>query len=379
MFDFKIISQSKNKRARAGILRTPHGNVETPIFMPVGTQGSVKSLSPEEMTEAGVQIILGNTYHLYLRPGCDVIERFSGLHGFMHWDKPILTDSGGFQVFSLAEPRDVTEEGVSILSPLDGSRILLTAERSIQVQNQLGADLIMAFDECTPYPCEYDYAVRSVERTLRWAQRSRSAHANGDQALFGIVQGSVYPDLRERSAAGTVEIGFDGYAIGGLSVGESRTEMVAALAACAPVLPEDQPRHLMGVGTPLDIIQCTQRGIDLFDCVLPTRNARHGSLFTWEGLVKINNAGYREDLRPISAACNCPVCRQYSRAYLHHLFRLHEATGWQLLSLHNLYFYALFMQRLREAIAAGTIPQLAAQLSAWTDREEEESAPEPTN
>ncbi len=366
---FEIVTRDPNSAARSGRLVTTHGAVQTPAFMPCASQAVIKACAPHDVADLGIQLLICNAFHLLLQPGPEPIATAGGLHQFMSWPRPLATDSGGFQMFSLAEPKDITEDGVSILSPLDGSRIQLTAERSIQIQNQLGADIIMAFDECTSYPCEYDYAARSVQRTLRWAQRSYVAHTNSDQALFGIVQGSVYPDLREHSAAQTVAIGFDGYAIGGLSVGESRAEMFAALEACVPALPEDKPRHLMGVGTPLDIIQCAQLGIDLFDCVLPTRNARHGSLFAWEGLVKINNAQYRDDSRPLSLTCDCPVCRRYSRAYLHHLFRLHEAAGWQLLSLHNLYFYAQFMQRLREAIAAGTVQELAAQLSTWTDRD----------
>lgn len=372
---FEVIHGEKTSAARVGRLVTSHGMVTTPAFMPCASQAVVKACAPQEVADLGIQLLICNAFHLLLQPGPDIIAAAGGLHRFMSWPGPLATDSGGFQVFSLAEPSDISEGGVSILSPLDGSRIELTAERSIEIQNQLGADIIMAFDECTPYPCEYDYAAGSVERTLRWAQRSRTAHASEAQALFGIVQGSVYPDLRQRSAEETVSIGFDGYAIGGLSVGESRAEMFAALVACIPVLPEDKPRHLMGVGTPLDIIQCVQRGIDLFDCVLPTRNARHGSLFTWEGPVKINNARYRGDFRPLSESCDCPVCRRYSRAYLRHLFRLHEATGWRLLSLHNLYFYAQFMRRLREAIAAGTVQELEAQLSTWTDRDEEDAQP----
>jgi len=377
--EFEITHRDQTSAARNGRLVTAHGTVQTPAFMPCASQAAVKACAPHDVADVGIQLLICNAFHLLLRPGPEAIAAAGGLHQFMGWSGPLVTDSGGFQVFSLAEPRDVTEDGVSILSPLDGSRIQLTAERSIQIQNQLGADIIMAFDECTSYPCEYEYAARSVERTLQWAQRSQAAHTNGDQALFGIVQGSVYPDLRERSAAGTVELGFDGYAIGGLSVGESWAEMLGALEACLPVLPEDKPRHLMGVGTPLDIIGCVERGVDLFDCVLPTRNARHGSLLTWEGVVKINNAQYRDDQRPLSSTCDCPVCTRYSRAYLHHLLRLGEAAGWQLLSLHNLYFYAQFMQRLREAIAAGTLTQLATQVDTWTERDEEECQPEPRN
>ncbi len=370
---FEITHCDKTSRARTGQLVTSHGMVATPAFMPCASQAVVKACSPHDVADLGIQLLMANAFHLLLQPGPDIIGAAGGLHQFMGWPRPLATDSGGFQVFSLAQPSDISEDGVSILSPLNGSRIDLTAERSIQIQNQLGADIIMAFDECTRYPCEYDYAAGSVERTLDWAQRSQAAHSNEEQALFGIVQGSVYADLRQRSAEETVSIGFDGYAIGGLSVGESRAEMFAALAACVPVLPENKPRHLMGVGTPLDIIQCVQQGVDLFDCVLPTRNARHGSLLTWEGIVKINNAQYREDFGPLSRSCDCPVCARYSRAYLHHLFRLHEAAGWRLLSLHNLRFYAQFMQRLRQAIAAATVPELEAQLSAWTDRDEEKS------
>jgi queuine tRNA-ribosyltransferase len=299
-----------------------------------------------------------------------VVRDLSGLHRFMDWPGAILTDSGGFQVFSLAEPRSITEEGVALRSHLDGQKLLLTAEQSIAIQNALGSDIAMMFDECTSYPVTHDYAAASVERTLRWAQRSRAAHCNPRQALFGIVQGSVYPDLRERSARATVDLGFDGYALGGLSVGESKHEMLAAVDLCEPLLPRGAPRYVMGVGTPSDIVECVARGVDLFDCVLPTRMARHGSLLTSAGTLKIKNAAHRTDPGPLDEACDCLTCRRYSRAYLHHLFRIGEATAWRLLSIHNIRFYMHLMERIRTAIEAGTLEDVRGEVLGWTRRDE---------
>ncbi len=359
--------------ARVGRLTLTHGSVETPVFMPCASLGVVKACPADLVAEAGLGMVVSNAYHLWLRPGHEVVRDLGGLHRFMGWDRPILTDSGGFQVFSLARLRDITEEGVAFRSHISGEALRLTAEKSLEIQNALGSDIAMIFDECAPYPSAHDYIERSLERTLRWSERSQAAHANPRQALFGIVQGGVYPDLRARSAEGTVAIGFDGYAIGGLSVGESKAEMLAALETVLPYLPEDQPRYVMGVGTPLDILECAARGVDMFDCVLPTRMARHGSLMTWDGPLKINRAEFARSAEPLDPDCPCPTCRRYSRGFLRHLFTAREPTGWTLLSLHNLTFYARFMAALREAIAAGAVDALRARLSAWTRREREEA------
>ncbi len=367
--DFEIVTRDPSSSARTGLLLTPHGAVETPAFMPCASRGVIKACAPDEVASTGVQAVMCNAFHLLIRPGSEVIHQAGGLHEFMNWPGVVATDSGGFQVFSLAQPKSVTDEGVVLPSPLDGSEICLTPEVSIQVQNELGADMIMAFDDCTPYPCEYAEAAQSMERTLRWAQRSKAAHDNSAQALFGIVQGSVYADLRAESARATVELGFPGYAIGGVSVGETEAEMFAALEAALPELPEAAPRHLLGVGVPTQMIAAVKRGVDLFDCVLPTRNARHGLLYTWEGIIRINNARYREDSRPLSELCDCPACTQYNRAYLHHLFRLGETAAWRLLSLHNLRFFAQLMEQIREAIGTGKLEDLRAQVAAITERE----------
>jgi queuine tRNA-ribosyltransferase len=347
--------------ARRGRLALAHGSVETPVFMPVGTYGTVKAMSPAELTEIGAQIILGNTFHLWLRPGTDVVAAHGGLHRFIGWDRPILTDSGGFQVFSLGALRTVREEGVAFASPVNGDRLFLTPENSMEIQRALASDVVMVFDECTAFPATRDEAARSMELSLRWAARSKAAHADNPNALFGIVQGGMHEDLRERSLAGLADIGFDGYAIGGLSVGEPKDEMLRVLAHIAPRLPADRPRYLMGVGTPEDIVAGVVAGVDMFDCVLPTRNARNGWLFTRHGDIRIRNARHRSDTAPLDATCGCHTCRHFSRAYLHHLQRVNEILGARLATIHNLFYYLTLMAELREAIAAGT-------LAAYIDR-----------
>jgi queuine tRNA-ribosyltransferase len=337
--------------ARRGRLCLARGAVDTPAFMPVGTYGTVKALTPEELRAAGAQIVLGNAFHLMLRPGAELIARHGGLHRFMHWDGPILTDSGGFQVWSLAQLRRLSEEGVEFASPVDGARVFLTPERSIEVQRLLGADVVMQFDECTPYPATRERARESLLRSARWARRSKQAHAGAASALFGIVQGGMYPELRAESLRHLCEIGFDGYALGGLSVGEPESERLEVLDALAPALPRERPRYLMGVGTPRDLVQAVARGIDMFDCVMPTRNARNGHLFTSEGVIKIRNARHRQDESALDPACDCYTCGHYSRAYLHHLDRCNEILGARLNTLHNLHYYLTLMRRMREAIA----------------------------
>jgi len=353
--------------ARRGRLVLAHGAVETPIFMPVGTYGSVKAMSPAELEAVGAQIILGNTFHLWLRPGTDVVAAHGGLHRFIGWDRPILTDSGGFQVWSLGALRKVREEGVTFASPVNGDRLLLTPERSMEIQRALDSDIVMVFDECTAYPATREAAAASMELSLRWAARSKSAHAGNRNALFGIVQGGIYEDLRERSLAELAAIGFDGYAIGGLSVGEPKDEMLRVLAHTAPRLPADRPRYLMGVGTPEDLVAGVRAGVDMFDCVLPTRNARNGWLFTRFGDIRIRNARHRTDTAPLDATCGCYTCRHFSRSYLHHLQRVNEILGAQLATIHNLHYYLTLMAGLRDAVAAGS-------LDAWTARFETERA-----
>ena len=344
-------------RARRARLVFPRGVVETPAFMPVGTYGTVKGLSPEEVEALGAHIVLGNTFHLMLRPGTEVIKAHGGLHGFMQWQKPILTDSGGFQVFSLAELRKITEQGVTFRSPINGDRVELTPERSMQVQYDLDSDIVMIFDECTPYPATEDEARKSMELSLRWAVRSRAefdrlnADQNNAHALFGIVQGGMYMPLRQASLKGLIEIGFDGYAIGGLAVGEPKAERERVLEEIEPFMPVDRPRYLMGVGTPEDIVEAVSRGVDMFDCVMPTRNARNGHLFTTTGVVRIRNAMYESDTRPIDESCGCYTCQHYSRAYLKHLDRCTEMLGARLASIHNLYYYQQLMSELRQAIS----------------------------
>jgi queuine tRNA-ribosyltransferase len=345
--------------ARRGRLTFDRGTVETPAFMPVGTYGSVKAMTPRDVIETGAEIILGNTFHLFLRPGLEIVEKFGGLHKFIGWDKPILTDSGGFQVFSLAHKRKITEEGVTFASPVDGSKVFLSPEVSMQIQTTLDSDIAMIFDECTPYPATEQVASDSMELSLRWAERSRRAFddlqradSKPPNALFGIVQGSVYESLRQRSAAGLVQIGFDGYAVGGLAVGEPEAERNQALDFTVPLLPEDKPRYLMGVGRPEDIVEAVRRGIDMFDCVMPTRNARNGFLFTAEGTLRIRNAKFATDVRVIEEGCDCYTCSNgFSRAYLRHLDRCNEMLGSQLATIHNLRYYQRLMAELREAIA----------------------------
>jgi len=333
-------------------MRFPRGVVETPAFMPVGTYGTVKAMTPEELQGMGARIVLGNTFHLMLRPGMEVIARHGDLHGFMHWKGPILTDSGGFQVFSLGAMRKISEQGVRFRSPVDGSPVFLGPEESMAVQKTLGADVVMIFDECTPYPATREQARSSMELSLRWAARSKVAHAGNPAALFGIVQGGMYEELRAESATGLLELSFDGYAIGGLSVGEPKPERQRVLDGVIPRLPADRPRYLMGVGTPEDIVEAVCAGIDMFDCVLPTRNARNGHLFTRNGDIRIRNQRYRDDTTPLDDQCGCYTCRHYSRSYLRHLDRCGEILGARLNSIHNLHYYQELMAELRQAIAA---------------------------
>ncbi|MFN2331541.1 MAG: tRNA guanosine(34) transglycosylase Tgt [Halomonas sp.] len=342
-------------RARRGRLTFPRGTVETPAFMPVGTYGTVKGMTPVSVEEIGADIILGNTFHLWLRPGTEVIEAHGDLHDFAQWQKPILTDSGGFQVFSLGAMRKITEQGVHFRSPVDGDKVFMGPEESMAVQRSLGSDVVMIFDECTPYPATEKEARLSMERSLRWAQRSRDAHGSSPSALFGIIQGGMHPSLREASLAGLMEIGFDGLAIGGLSVGEPKEEMIEVLNYLPNWMPDDKPRYLMGVGKPEDLVEGVRRGIDMFDCVMPTRNARNGHLFTAEGTVKIRNAKHRHDTGPLETGCDCYTCQHFSRAYLHHLDRCGEMLGSMLNTIHNLRHYQRLMAGLRGAIEAGTL------------------------
>ncbi|MGE3161499.1 MAG: tRNA guanosine(34) transglycosylase Tgt [Burkholderiales bacterium] len=350
--------------ARRGRLELAHGAVDTPAFMPVGTYGTVKAMSPAELREVGAQIVLGNTFHLWLRPGTHVIEMHGGLHRFMGWDGPILTDSGGFQVFSLGALRKITEEGVRFASPINGDRLLLTPEESMRVQRALDSDIAMVFDDCTPYPATHRQAQKSMQLSLRWAERSRRAFEGSRNALFGIVQGGVHEDLREASLAGLLAIGFEGYAIGGLAVGEPKAERERILAHTAPRLPDARPRYLMGMGTPEDLMEGVLAGIDLFDCVLPTRNARNGWLFTRRGDVKIRNARWRDDPEPLDPECGCYCCRHFSLAYLHHLQRANEILGARLNTIHNLHYYQELMRALRAAIEAGNLAATVARLRA---------------
>ena len=358
---FTVLATSGD--ARRGRLELAHGTVETPVFMPVGTYGTVKAMSPAELAEVGARIVLGNTFHLWLRPGLDVIAAHDGLHRFMGWNRPILTDSGGFQVFSLGPLRRVEEEGVAFSSPVNGDRLFLTPELSMQIQRVLASDVVMIFDECTPYPATLDEAASSMELSLRWARRSRDEfdRLENPNALFGIVQGGMYDDLRDASLAALVDIGFDGYAIGGLSVGEPKEEMLRVLDRVAPRMPAARPRYLMGVGTPEDLVAGVVAGIDMFDCVLPTRNARNGWLFTRFGDVKIRNARHKADTGPVDSTCGCHACRHFSRSYLHHLQRVNEILGARLATIHNLFYYHVLMAELRDAIAAGTLPAYVAQ------------------
>ncbi|MGI9229977.1 MAG: tRNA guanosine(34) transglycosylase Tgt [Gammaproteobacteria bacterium] len=347
----KFTVTQRSLEARRGRLTFPRGTVETPVFMPVGTYGTVKAMTPEELRDIGSEIILGNTFHLMLRPGTAVIEKFGGLHQFMHWDGPILTDSGGFQVFSLARSRKISEQGVEFRSPVDGARVSLDPEQAIDIQHRLNADIVMIFDDCTPYPATEEQTGASMQLSLHWAARSKAAHGEHPAALFGIVQGGMYQNLRQASLDGLLEIGFSGYAIGGLSVGEPVETMMQILTAVAPRLPADKPRYLMGVGTPEDIVQAVAHGIDMFDCVLPTRNARNGSLFTSFGTLNIRNAANKEDGNPIDENCQCYTCQNYSRAYLHHLDKANEILGSRLNTIHNLSYYQTLMSEIRNAIA----------------------------
>ena len=348
---YELIKTCKQTGARLGRLHTPHGVIETPIFMPVGTQATVKAMTPEELKDIGSQIILSNTYHLYMRPGHDLIERAGGLHKFMNWDEPILTDSGGFQVFSLGPLRKIKEEGVEFRSHLDGSKHFLSPEKATEIQNALGSDIIMAFDECAPYPADRQYVKNSLERTTRWLERCKAAHKYPErQALFGIVQGGMYKDLREQSAREITAIDLPGYAIGGLSVGEPKEMMYEVLDYTVPLLPEDKPRYLMGVGSPDDLLEGVLRGIDMFDCVLPTRIARNGTAMTSQGKVVVRNASYAEDFTSLDPECDCYTCRNYTKAYLRHLIKCNEILGARLLTIHNLHFLLKLMENVREAI-----------------------------
>jgi len=352
---FDLLAQ--DGRARRGRISFQRGDIETPAFMPVGTYGTVKAMTPEELLATGAQIVLGNTFHLMLRPGTDVIQAHGDLHDFMHWQRPILTDSGGFQVFSLAGRRKISEQGVTFQSPVDGATVFLGPEESMQVQHELFFFFFMIFDECTPWPAEHAVAKQSMQLSLRWAARSRTAHdalhagGSSDAALFGIVQGGMYADLRTLSAAGLEQIGFDGYAIGGLSVGEPEAERLQVIEHTEPLLPADRPRYLMGVGRPQDLVESVYRGIDMFDCVMPTRNARNGHLFTSVGVLKIRNARFASDTGPIDPNCDCYACANYSRAYLKHLHRCNEILGHRLATIHNLHYYQTLMTQMREAIA----------------------------
>ena len=356
--EFRI--QATDGEARRGELTLAHGVVQTPAFMPVGTYGTVKAMTPRELIEVGAQIVLGNTFHLWLRPGLEVVAAHGGLHRFMGWEGPILTDSGGFQVFSLGALRKISEEGVAFQSPINGDALFLTPEESMRIQRVLDADIVMVFDECTGYPATREEAALSMQLSLRWAERSKAAHAGNPNALFGIVQGGMHEDLRDESLGALAALGFDGFAIGGVSVGEPKEDMERIVAHTAPRLPREAPRYLMGVGTPEDVVAAVERGIDLFDCVLPTRNARNGWLYTRRGDVKIKNARHREDTRPLDPDCACYTCRNFSRGYLHHLHRANEILGAHLNTVHNLFYYLELMRGLREAIAAGDLGVFAS-------------------
>jgi queuine tRNA-ribosyltransferase len=355
---FRLLSS--DRAARRGVLKLAHGEVDTPAFMPVGTYGAVKAMSPAELADLGAQIVLGNTFHLWLRPGLEVIAAHGGLHRFMGWHRPILTDSGGFQVRSLGPLRKISEEGVRFQSPVNGDPCFLSPEESMRIQRVLASDIVMVFDECTPYPVDFEQARDSMRLSLRWAERSKRAHAGSASALFGIVQGGMFEGLRDESLNELARMDFDGYAIGGLSVGETKRDMMRVLKHTAPQLPADKPRYLMGVGTPRDLLTAVAAGIDMFDCVLPTRNARNGWLFTRGGVVKLRNARYRDDLAPPDARCGCYTCRNFTRAYLHHLQRVNEILGSRLNTLHNLHYYQELMRELRAAIEGGRLDEYAA-------------------
>jgi queuine tRNA-ribosyltransferase len=366
-FSFRVLSRDPSTAARRGRITTPHGTIETPAFMPVGTAATVKAMTPEDLVGLGYEMILGNTYHLALRPGEEVVRRLGGLHRFMHWERPILTDSGGYQVLSQAERRAISDDGVVFRSHLDGSRLEMTPERSMRIQDALGSDIAMAFDDCPPLPSERARLAAAVERTSRWASRCLESFPRDGRALFGIVQGGDDPDLRRRSVEAITGLGFDGYAIGGVSVGESADRSRAAVAITAPLLPQDRPRYLMGMGTPADLVEMAALGCDLFDCVLPTRNARNGMLYTSTGRLQIKRREFAEDTEPIDPACGCPVCRSYSRAYLRHLYMAGEILSMRLNTLHNLHLYADLMRRIRAAIEAGKYAAFRREfLSRWS-------------
>ena len=389
---FELLGKDRSSKARRGRLTTGHGVIETPAFMPVGTQGSVKAVSPRELRELRTQIVLGNTYHLFVRPGMDVIRHFGGLHRFMNWDGPILTDSGGYQIFSLAKLRKITDEGVRFQNHLDGTPTFITPEIAMEIQGTLGSDIAMVLDECPPWPCEHDYAARSLEMTIRWARRCKEEAARwgatpsslGEtvvpgstesrpttrQLVFGIVQGATFADLRRASAEATVEIGFDGYAIGGVSVGEPEPEMMLAVENSEPFLPNDKPRYAMGLGTPPQLLELIARGVDMFDCVLPTRLARNGTAFTAAGTLHLKNAEFILDKGPIEEGCSCPACREFTRGYIRHLIKSEEILGLRLITLHNLHFYLALMQQARTAIEAGTFENLRKRFtSSYRTRE----------
>lgn len=369
MLKLNLIAEDKNSKARAGWFQTDHGVVETPIFMPVGTQGTVKAVNQSYLEqEIKAQIVLSNTYHLYLRPGTDILEAAGGLHKFMNWQKPILTDSGGYQVFSLTELRKLKEDGVEFRSHLDGSKHFFTPEKVIQIQRSIGSDIMMVLDECAPYPCDYDYAKKSVQLTSNWAVLNKNAFTNSEpkyghkQFLFGIIQGSVYKDLRKKSAEDLLELNFDSYAIGGLAVGEPTEEMYELVDFTTDLMPRDRPRYLMGVGRPENILESIARGVDMFDCVMPTRNARNANVFTWNGTLSMRNAKYKDDFGPLDENCNCYTCRNYSRAYLRHLFVAEEILALELASIHNLYFYLELVRNAREKIINGTFNEWKNQI-----------------
>ena len=359
--NFKIKNKCSKTNARTGVMSTPHGDIETPIFMPVGTLATVKFLSPSDLDAINAEIILANTYHLWLRPNDDVLKRIGGVHKFMNYHKPMLTDSGGFQVFSLSKTRKITEEGVTFKSHLDGSKLFLTPEKSIEIQNNIGADIIMSFDECIPFPATYEYAKKSVERTLRWAKRGKDAHKRDDQALFGIVQGGDYPDLRKDCAIKLTEMDFDGYSIGGTSVGEDKETMYRMLDHTMPFLPENKPRYMMGIGAVNDILEGIERGVDMFDCVLPTRIARHGTCMTSVGRINIKKAIYKYDFEPLDPECDCECCKNYTKAYLNHLYRCNEGLGNRLMSIHNLKFLINLTNQAKKAINEDRYPEFKAE------------------
>ncbi|MEJ2045529.1 MAG: tRNA guanosine(34) transglycosylase Tgt [Reinekea sp.] len=360
--EFKL--HNTDGKARRGTLTFPRGEVQTPAFMPVGTYGTVKGMTPKDVNEIGAEIILGNTFHLMLRPGTGVISEHGDLHDFAQWDKPILTDSGGFQVFSLGKLRKITEEGVTFQSPIDGAKVQMSPESSMAVQRALGSDIVMIFDECTPFPATHQEAKKSMELSLRWAKRSKEAHADNPSALFGIIQGGMYRDLREVSLEGLIDIDFDGYAIGGLSVGEPKEEMMQVLDYLPALMPDNKPRYLMGVGKPEDLVEGVRRGVDMFDCVMPTRNARNGHLFVTDGVVKIRNARHRHDTAPLDSECDCYTCQNFSRAYLHHLDKCGEILGAQLNTIHNLRYYQRLMADLRQSIEENRLNQYISEFYA---------------